>query len=97
MTLVLLCLCLRLRRFQGEITSAISAFVLAVLMKTKLQWKTLFLIHSNQTWRFTQGVWLFFKVKYDATNFLEKNRDTLSPDIIQVLRSSGKESALMNE
>lgn len=28
------------------------------------------------------------RVKYDATNFLEKNRDTLSPDIIQVLRSS---------
>lgn len=40
---------------------------------------------------------IIFKVKYDATNFLEKNRDTLSPDIIQVLRSSGKESALMNE
>lgn len=56
MTRVLLCLCLRLRRFQGEITSAIFAFVLAVLMKTKLQRKTLFLIHSNQTWRFTQGV-----------------------------------------
>ena len=34
---------------------------------------------------------IIFKVKYDATNFLEKNRDTLSPDIIQVLRSSGKE------
>ena len=30
-------------------------------------------------------------MKYDATNFLEKNRDTLSPDIIHVLRSSGKE------
>ncbi|XP_078345595.1 myosin-IIIb-like isoform X2 [Oculina patagonica] len=28
------------------------------------------------------------RVKYDATNFLEKNRDTLSPDIIHVLRSS---------
>ncbi|KAJ7354826.1 TRAFAC class myosin-kinesin ATPase super [Desmophyllum pertusum] len=28
------------------------------------------------------------RVKYDATNFLEKNRDTLSPDIINVLRSS---------
>ena len=40
---------------------------------------------------------IIFKVKYDATNFLEKNRDTLSPDIIQVLRSSGKDSALMNE
>ena len=40
---------------------------------------------------------IIFKVKYDATNFLEKNRDTLSLDIIQVLRSSGKESALMNE
>lgn len=40
---------------------------------------------------------IIFKVKYDATNFLEKNRDTLSPDIIQVLRSSGKESGVMNE
>lgn len=28
------------------------------------------------------------RVKYDATNFLEKNRDTLSPDIIHVLRST---------
>ena len=33
---------------------------------------------------------LIHQVKYDATNFLEKNRDTLSPDIIHVLRSSGK-------
>lgn len=33
---------------------------------------------------------LIYQVKYDATNFLEKNRDTLSPDIIHVLRSSGK-------
>lgn len=90
MTLVLLCLCLRLRRFQGEITSAISASVLAVLMKTKLQWK-------NTRLGDLRKVCDYFKVKYDATNFLEKNRDTLSPDIIQVLRSSGKESALMNE
>ena len=33
---------------------------------------------------------LISQVKYDATNFLEKNRDTLSPDIIHVLRSTGK-------
>ena len=38
---------------------------------------------------------LIFQVKYDATNFLEKNRDTLSPDIIHVLRSSGKEFVIL--
>ena len=36
-----------------------------------------------------------YQVKYDATNFLEKNRDTLSPDIIHVLRSSGKEFVII--
>ena len=38
---------------------------------------------------------LIYQVKYDATNFLEKNRDTLSPDIIHVLRSSGKEFVII--
>ncbi|XP_032241097.1 myosin-IIIb isoform X3 [Nematostella vectensis] len=28
------------------------------------------------------------RVKYNATNFLEKNRDTLSPDVVHVLRTS---------
>jgi myosin heavy subunit len=33
---------------------------------------------------------LFYsQVFYDATGFLEKNRDTMSPDIIHVLRTSG--------
>ena len=39
---------------------------------------------------------LISQVKYDATNFLEKNRDTLSPDIIHVLRSSGKELVILH-
>ena len=39
---------------------------------------------------------LIYQVKYDATNFLEKNRDTLSPDIIHVLRSSGKEFVIIH-
>lgn len=39
---------------------------------------------------------LIYQVKYDATNFLEKNRDTLSPDIIHVLRSSGKEFVILH-
>ena len=39
---------------------------------------------------------LISQVKYDATNFLEKNRDTLSPDIIHVLRSSGKEFVILH-
>ena len=39
---------------------------------------------------------LISQVKYDATNFLEKNRDTLSPDITHVLRSSGKEFVILH-
>ena len=53
---------------------------------------------SNKIGRFFLNSYymLIYQVKYDATNFLEKNRDTLSPDIIHVLRSSGKEFVIIH-
>ena len=36
------------------------------------------------------AVYIYYhQVFYDATGFLEKNRDTMSPDIVHVLRTSG--------
>lgn len=94
---MLLCLCLRLRRFQGEITSCYLCVCAYGVNENQAAMKDVIPYSFESDLEIYARCVIIFKVKYDATNFLEKNRDTLSPDIIQVLRSSGKESALMNE
>ena len=50
----------------------------------------IFLLLQNLWWHSSYSVTVIFQVTYDATGFLEKNRDTLSADIIQVLRESSE-------